>query len=76
VSISPNPASNEVYVHLNKDQQAEVAYRIYSLDRHMMETSLLDNNSKSINVAAYLPGFYSLQVKIGDQWRMKVFVKQ
>lgn len=76
-TISPNPAVDQIFLHFDADQQGEVPYRIYSLEGKTLAISTLDNtSSRSINVSQYLPGSYILQMKLEDQWRMKVFVKK
>jgi len=76
-TISPNPAANQIFLHFDTVEQGEVQYRIYSLDGKLLETAKLDSaSSRPINVSQYNTGSYILQVRIEDQWRMKVFVKK
>lgn len=71
LSLSPNPTSNQIYIHgLNSEQYS---YNIISMQGEIM---LAASNQNQINVSGLNSGVYFIQVKQGHFSKTLKFIKQ
>ena len=60
ISISPNPANDEVVLHLSERMMAEVV--LYSIDGREMWRKVMENPRNTITLQGFPSGLYVLKV--------------
>ncbi len=63
--VFPNPANNEINIALSDIRPEGEWYRIYNVTGQLMDSGLLQDSNKRIQVSALVPGTY--QILIGER---------
>ena len=77
--LYPNPAQSETNVMVDLDREAAVAIRIYdAVGRLVVENEAIREGSftQTFNLDGLAPGFYTVQVKMGDMVMTKRLIKR
>lgn len=62
LNVYPNPAQTELYIELKQQENKALTYAIYSITGKLLKNESISNLVTSVNVDAFVPGTYVLQV--------------
>lgn len=75
-NVYPNPASGDLFVELNKNENRPPEYWIFNPLGQTVKNGFLDFNKNKINIAGFSGGIYFIKIKNGNRVGVeKVYVR-